>query len=133
MKLLFTILALGIVLFYLSLLILTESMNNKVIVIFLFIAAFVPISIYLYMYFRLKKYSSIKPSVKDSKVYHSSGFSLSLINCFIFFPVFFDLEPGAILKIMTPSLLFLVTFCFIIYAVSYFKLYKETFKMELAK
>jgi hypothetical protein len=133
LPLLFITFTLGMGFYYLSTIILTELINNKVTVILLFIAGFVPISICLYMYFKLKKYSSIKPSIKDSKVYHSSGFGLSILNCIIFLPVFFNHEAGAILKTLSPSLLVLITVCFTIYALSYFRLYKETFKMELAK
>jgi hypothetical protein len=133
LPLLLTTVVLGLGFYFLSFIFLTDKMNSKVTTILMFTSALLPISIYLYMYFRLKKFSLIKPSIKESKVYHSSGLSLSIFNLIIFLPGFFDIEPGAVFKTMTPSILVLITLFFSVYTLSFLKLYKETFKMELSK
>ncbi len=131
--LIFITVTLGLGFYFLSSIFLNDNLNSKVTIILMITSAMLPISIYLFMYFKLKKFSLIKPSIKESKVYHSSGLSLSIFNAIIFLPGFFDFELGAVFKTMTPSLLVLITLFFTVYTLSFFKLYKETFKMELSK
>ena len=94
----------------------------------------IPVLIYAKDYFKLKKYQiGNKISIKKSKM-NSLGVVLSAsLNWLIFLPTFFDIEPSQVLVKLPVSIIILLAVFYVIYALSYFKLYKETFKMELSK
>jgi hypothetical protein len=94
----------------------------------------IPVLIYAKDYFKLKKYQiGNKISIKKSKM-NSLGVVLGAsLNWLIFLPTFFDIEPSQVLVKLPVSIIILLAVFYVIYALSYFKLYKETFKMELSK
>ncbi|MBK0381791.1 hypothetical protein I5M32_02360 [Pedobacter sp. SD-b] len=96
----------------------------------------VPSIISWLMFWRLKLYDLVKPSLRDKRIFRYRDFAYRFFYILVVLPIAlghilfdysFDIDT-----IYTP-LFILIAVVFIIHTLSYFKLYKETFKMELAK
>nr|MBC7613245.1 hypothetical protein [Pseudopedobacter sp.] len=88
------------------------------------------------MYWKTKQYNFIKPSIKNKKITRSRDLAYRIIYLpiafsFAFLHVFYNFSIK-IDQIFSPLFVILITI-FILHNSSYFRLYKETFKMELSK
>jgi hypothetical protein len=124
----------GTILFGVFFYTLGNSFGRNVLIVSVFFIGIAPLLLHYFYYFRLKKYSLIKPYIKDKKLERVSGIALSILNLFIFIPPLFN-NFQISTSITKAPVLVIIFFgvLFALYFLSYFTLYRETFKMELAK
>nr|MBC7613246.1 hypothetical protein [Pseudopedobacter sp.] len=128
-------LVIGTTTFIIAVYFLANFISRNILISSLFLTAFLPFLLYVFSYFRLKKFNLIKPSIKDKKFNSFGCQTYGVLNLVMFLPAAFtDNEPSQVLRTATylPVVILLII-VFSIYSLSYFRLYKETFKMELSK
>ena len=114
----------------------SSFLSDSTLIIMLIAVAMIPNLISVFMYWRLKKIDKIKPSIKDKRISKSRDIAYQTFYFIVIMPqilsyFFFDYSLSYD-RIYTPIVLLLVIgFC--LHTISYLKLYKETFKMELSK
>jgi hypothetical protein len=116
--------------------IISNFLSNYTLLIVMIISMYIPMIMSNFMYWRLKKYNNIKPSIKDKKIKNSSILAFRIFYFLVFTPfliarIWFNVNI-IIDRIYSPLFMVFVI-CFILFSLSFFKLYKETFKMELSK